>query len=114
MIALAFGPGSVVLISGAFMRSLAGCQSLPLPPRRRPRVLEDDATGVELGTDAIGFEEIPVAAGGAAGLDELQDFLDRDRRLLVFEPAQGQDAEDAVEALERRAHGGRISHAQLA
>ena len=43
---------------------------------------------VGLPLDAIGLEEITVATGGAARFDELQNLLERHRRLLVFEAAQ--------------------------
>ena len=42
------------------------------------------------------------------------DLLDRHRRLLVLGAAQRQHAEDAVEAIERRAHRRGVGRAQLA
>jgi hypothetical protein len=88
--------------------------SFALPPRRCSSVFEHDASGVELGTDAIGFGEIPGPAGGTPGLDLRLDFLDRHRRLFVLHPAERQHTEHAIELLERFAHLRRVTGTELA
>src|SRR5436190_17627310 len=96
MSALAFGPGSGVLMSG----TLATAPLFPLPARACGRILEEDAARGELVADAIGRREIAAPAGRMALLDAALDFLGRNRRRLVFGPPERQHAEDAVEALE--------------
>src|SRR5215217_6822677 len=100
MIALALGPGSAVLIWGAFISSFArvgrrgvATGSLPLPSGTRRRVFEHDAACVEVFADSIGFGKVARRAGGAARLYELLDFVHRHRRPVVFGAAQRQNAE---------------------
>src|SRR3954464_15394210 len=100
MMARAFGPGSGVLMSGAFMRVDRSCQLpvfsksaaelLPLPTRRRPGVLQHDSAAVERGAAAIRFREVAAAARFTAGVDELFDLGNRHWRLFVLAAAQRQ------------------------
>ncbi len=53
--------------------------------------------------DAVGGGEVAAPAGGVPLFDQPLDLLDRHRRLLVFGAPQAQDAEHAVELVERLA-----------
>src|SRR6185295_7927629 len=108
MMALALGPGSGVLMSGAFIFSFALgpprrggssgprvrpqapstgssiSSSLTLPSRTSCGVFEDDAAGVEVLPDSVGFGEIAGGPRGAPRLDPLLDLGDRHRRQFVL------------------------------
>src|SRR4051794_8519295 len=102
MIALAFGPGSDVLMSGAFI-GLHNRTNLPLfrfPPRRRTSVLEDDATRIEVLPDAIGLGEVSRLPCSAPRGNECLYLFDGHRRTRIFGTAQREHAKNSVEALE--------------
>src|SRR6478609_8751371 len=100
MIALAFGPGSEVLIWGA---SMAGSRRrlFPLPPRDRTAVLEGDAAAVEIRANAIRFSEIARQPRGPARGDQLLDLGHRHGRPLVLCGPKREDTEHLVELGER-------------
>src|SRR4051794_10667643 len=97
MIALAFGPGNGVLMSGAFIQlpvtsyqlpvgtcQFPVCRLLALPASSGSRVLEQDASRFEVLANSVGFGKIAAGTGGAARLDERIDLFDRHRRTLVL------------------------------
>src|SRR5437763_8790372 len=104
MIALALGPGRLVLFSGAFF--IVCCRTstsglLSLPACACGGVFEEDAARFEVLSNSIRFGKVAGRARVAAIVDRSLDLFDRDRRRRVFRPAQRENAEHAVEALER-------------
>src|SRR5688572_31293624 len=93
MMALAFGPGRAVLMSGVFM-------SLPLPAGSRTSVFEQDAARVEVLPDPVRLGEVARLPGGPARGNQRFDLLDRHRGTFLLPPAERQDAEDAIELFE--------------
>src|SRR5262245_22242925 len=117
MMALAFGPGRAVLMSGAFI-TVASYQCpaglFAFPARACGGVLEQDPARVEILSNSIGFGEVPARARRAPRRDELLDFLHGHRRTLVLRATQRQDPEHAIERVERLTHGGHVPRAHLA
>src|SRR6476646_10228228 len=123
--ALAFGPGSAVLISGWFVTSaFAGPEAMnglsvrlkadttvgpakpdttvpaafvlfPLPSRSGGAVLEQHAASRQVVANAVGRSEIAAAARRLAIFDEALDLLDRNRRPFLFRTAQAEHTEHA-------------------
>src|SRR4051812_17356511 len=117
MIALAFGPGSVVLISGAFNvgpEPVMPTRLLRLPPRDRASILEHDAARIEVLADAVGLGEVARLPRCLARRNHRLDFLDRHRRTFVLVPAQRENPEHLVEAFECRANAWLVPGRQLA
>src|SRR6188768_3761618 len=96
MIAWAFGPGSGVRMSGAFMMVLPS-----LPPGSRSRVFQHDPPVLEVLADLVRAREVAVASRVAAFLDQPFDLLDRHRRLRVLVAPEGEHAENLIELLDR-------------
>src|ERR1051326_5727853 len=91
----------------------SGRWSLALPSRSGCCVFKKDAARVELFANSIRFGEVTRPASGAPRLNQLLDLPDRNRRALLFMAPQRQDAEHAIEPLERVAHRRRVAGAQL-
>src|SRR5205814_2048056 len=107
MMALAFGPGKAVLISGAVIVAMgvlmceAEAALLSLPPRAAGIVLEQHTAGRQLAANLIGRSEVAAAPRGVTIVDELLDFVERHGRLFFFRLPEAQHAEDPIEPRER-------------
>src|SRR6185436_15830506 len=99
MIALARGPGSAVLISGALVIVLTP-GLLPLPAGAGGAVLEKHPSFEQPVANPVGLPEIATAARRVPFFDRPLDLLDRNRRLLVLRAAEAQDPQHTIEAVE--------------
>src|SRR5688572_6909304 len=104
MMALAFGPGRLVLICGTVVVSVlmavlfAWCL-LPLPACSARVVLQQNAAIRQVVPDAIGGGEITPHARGLPLLDQTLDLVNRHGWLRVFRLAQAHDPEHLVEVV---------------
>src|SRR5438132_5009995 len=98
MMALAFGPGKAVLMSGAVTVAMSvlmcGAEAalLSLPPRAAGIVLEQHATGRQLAANLIGRSEVAAAPRGVTILDEPLNLVEGHGRLLFFRVPEAQHA----------------------